>query len=135
MKITSPIASRWVLVFYTVLLVWYATLPHPERAWRERIWDKVQHFAAFFVLTAVALWALGALRISFKRYPFISWLAIAYSALIGFAIEIRQAYVPGRTPSVADVMADLVGAAVMIVVGWVVLYGKERNLREPRASH
>ena len=54
-------------------------------------------------------------------------LALAFSALFAVTDEIHQAFVPGRGPSVKDVLIDSVGAAIGIALIYIVgRYKRER---------
>ena len=91
-------------------------LPLPPGPWLQNVYDKFAHAVSYAVL-AWLLWR--ALR---QRYPpsAVLWatcagLAIAY----GISDEFHQAFVPGRTPSVADLAADGVGAvAATLLLKW-----------------
>ena len=72
-------------------------------------WDKLQHLAAFAVLAATAgLWVSPAF---WKRR---SVLALLLTALVGSAYgavdELHQYFVPGRSSSFWDWLADTLGA-------------------------
>lgn len=80
--------------------------------------DKSAHFAAFFVLAALALrataggrWAGVGLRSAAGAFAF----AAAYGALD----EWHQTLTPGRSPSVEDWIADASGAATAVVLGLI----------------
>ncbi len=73
--------------------------------------DKVLHFAEFFILALLLMFALGY---SDTRYPY----AIAILAAIGFALldEFHQLLVLGRTASIFDFLADSLGAMAILLV-------------------
>ncbi len=75
--------------------------------------DKVQHLIAFAGLGVLLNWAIG-LRINrISTQVGIAWLiAVAYAAID----EWSQQFVVGRTPDVADALADACGAALGIVM-------------------
>lgn len=62
------------------------------------------HLGAYFVL---ALLLMFAGKPCGKKYAWI-WAAIA--SLYGFTDEAHQAFVPGRSPELLDVFADVLGA-------------------------
>jgi VanZ family protein len=69
------------------------------------------HLTAYGVLAGLLWWAL---RGSGVRYP-ATWalvLAVAYGA----TDEFHQSFVPGRTMSVSDLIVDLIGASVALLV-------------------
>ena len=74
------------------------------------VWDKAQHFAAY-----AALGGLGAL--AFWR-PDRSWPLplTACLALLGVALELGQAFSPGRQPETGDAIANVLGAGTGVVL-------------------
>jgi len=81
----------------TVLCLWpLRELPGPNLPWT----DKLYHLAAFGLLT---WWFAVAL-------PRARWLSTALCVLgLGVFIEFAQGFVPFRSPSFADVVADALG--------------------------
>lgn len=71
--------------------------------------DKFLHGAMFFALGLPAALLCGERR----------WRALVAVAALGLAIEIGQSYVPGRTGSVFDFGADMIGVATAAWVGMV----------------
>jgi len=78
------------------------------------IWDKANHFTAFFVLYILLSFAYSNLTIVQKFL-----LLIAY----GLQIEIVQSFIDGRYFSLLDVVADSIGILLGIV--FVVLLKKK----------
>jgi VanZ family protein len=73
--------------------------------------DYVAHGLSYAVLAALFVRALagGALReMTFRWVP----LAVLLAALYGVSDEFHQSFVPGRNPSVSDLVADTVGAVL-----------------------
>lgn len=74
--------------------------------------DKLVHFFFFSVLMTLTSYGLYKLM-AFKN--FISpgtWIALAYSLILGILIEIFQQYVPGRSFSYADMLANSIGVGI-----------------------
>jgi VanZ family protein len=74
--------------------------------------DKLFHLLAY---TALGLTALFAKRKRFARAPrstalFVIFFCLAY----GISDEFHQFFIPGRTPSLLDLLADLSGGLVAI---------------------
>ncbi|MFV5214740.1 VanZ family protein [Azonexus caeni] len=87
-----------------VAICWLSVMPS-EIAAVDGFNDKAKHVFAFFVL------ATGMLH-----YWRISWPAVVVALLgFGIAIEIVQLYVPGRTSSMADVFADMIGIGLGVL--------------------
>jgi VanZ family protein len=64
---------------------------------------------------------LAAIRRTGLTLPMSAGLAVMLSSLFGLATEGLQLMVPGRDPSVADLIADAIGASfgTAASVGWV----------------
>jgi VanZ family protein len=71
--------------------------------------DKVLHFTAYLVLATLAAWAQRGWRASI-------WFA-AGLALLGAGLELAQYFVPGRSPEVADELANVLGVCCGLVAG------------------
>jgi VanZ family protein len=78
--------------------------------------DKLVHFGIFFVFAALTHRAIKHQ----SSFPFIARhdivFTIGFTALYGLLDEIHQVFVPGRNPSVMDLMADALGACLYIGV-------------------
>jgi len=79
----------------------------------ESLWDKANHFSAFFVLYILLSYAYIKLSTIQK-----SLLLLAF----GMQIEIVQSFIDGRFFSLLDVVADSVG----ILIGVVIYVGLQR---------
>lgn len=94
--------------------VWVASWL-PGAAWLDQAnltqhGDKWTHALLF---TTLGWFAMGAWRSRSKRQR-LAW------SLLGLAVitEVLQAWVPGRSPSLADAIADALGLAVGAGLGW-----------------
>lgn len=88
--------------------------------------DKAAHMAVYCLLALTVFWAFGD-RLP-ARYPrLVPLLVILISTAYGVTDEFHQSFVPNRTPSVFDVLAD--GAGAVLACGlWVIF----PNLRKKR---
>ena len=79
--------------------------------------DKVKHFIGYGGLGLVALRATagGALSGATGGAAAAAW---AIATIYGVTDEYHQSFVAGRTPEVADVLADALGAVATIVPVW-----------------
>ena len=79
--------------------------------------DKVKHVLGYGGLGLVALRATagGALRGATGGAAAAAW---AIATIYGVTDEYHQRFVAGRTPEVADVLADALGATATIVPVW-----------------
>ncbi|MCP4008957.1 MAG: hypothetical protein GY726_05515, partial [Proteobacteria bacterium] len=91
-------AGRFLFISYFVFLSWQ--LLTPVTIVSAGSWDKLIHFSGFFVLGGLAI--LAGRNIPASR---LILMLIAYAALT----EILQHFVPGRSFSVLDWVADSLG--------------------------
>jgi VanZ family protein len=91
----------------------------PNFAWAERIVKKGGHLAGYALLAFSYWWALD-----FR--PEKRWLAWCFAMLYAVTDEFHQSFVPGRFPSVWDVLIfDNLGALVSL---WLLsLYKRQRS--------
>lgn len=103
---------RWVPPMLVALLIFLASsLPQGSvPSGLLVIPDKLAHMIEYFVLAAVLVPALeSSWRVPHAGAAFAG--ALVVSALFGLSDEIHQMYVPGRDPSMYDLLADVCGAA------------------------
>jgi len=72
----------------------------------ESIWDKANHFIAFFTLYFLLSLAYKKLSIKAK---------VGLLVLFGMQIEFVQSFIPGRDFSLLDVVADSIGILIGVV--------------------
>lgn len=90
-----------------LLLSSQSTLPLPKNIFGV---DKIAHFIAFGALAgAITLWIPARRWTNAASFRFIV-IAAAIAILFGISDEFHQSFVPGRFPSVYDVIADALGA-------------------------
>lgn len=83
---------------------------------------KIAHFVEYMILggLSAASWVLHQAEEKENRKPF---FLIAWGSCVLFAVldELHQAFVPGRTSSIRDVLLDSVGALFgAFLVAWIV---------------
>ncbi len=92
-------------------------LPHPPGPWMERLFDKAAHAVSYGVLAWLLLRAFGQHH---PRSVGLRALCVVLAVLYGASDEYHQAFVPGRSASLADLAADVVGATVaMLLLAWL----------------
>ncbi|MET4699309.1 VanZ family protein [Constrictibacter sp. MBR-5] len=69
--------------------------------------DKIQHFAAYAGLAFLA-------KIAWRPPGFLGW-PLASVVIAGPAIELLQSLVPGRSASVGDAVADVIGVGIGVI--------------------
>ncbi len=107
--INMVVSYRLPVIIYCIMIFWQSSLPSiisgPSFPWE----DKILHFLGYAFLSL-----LCARDLAFEK-PFwsaskIQVLAIVFSALYGLSDEIHQTFVPARTGSVFDFLADFSGS-------------------------
>jgi VanZ family protein len=88
--------------------------------------DKTAHLLAYAVLGALVLRAISGARWS-GCTPWAAAAAWAVAIVYGLTDEWHQMYVPGRTPSISDLVADAAGAALGVMA--VVVLARARSVR------
>ncbi len=77
--------------------------------------DKVIHATLFFIFCWLTHRAL-----KFQNFAWLSrislFIAIVGTAIYGFTDEYHQIFVPGRTPDVYDLLADILGASIYLLI-------------------
>ncbi|MEW4363955.1 VanZ family protein [Aliikangiella maris] len=99
----------WQILFWLVLItIAYLTLtPRPPNPISVQHIDKLYHFVTFFGFSLI-------FYIAFKKLGFYRILIL--SSLLGILIEFIQIYIPNRGFSIADMVADCIGALVGVFV-------------------
>jgi VanZ family protein len=98
----------------------------PEAPMPPGVGDKTGHVAAYAGLALVALRALaggGWAGVTPGR----SGIAIALAIAYGASDEVHQAFVPGRSPDVQDLLADAAGSAVAAGAAWAFAVRRARR--------
>ena len=105
----GPVVALMALIF---LVSGMSSPPAPTN-----VGDKTLHFAAYGTLGVLAVRATAG-----GTLPGVSFQAAlaAWAITTGYGVtdEFHQRFVPGRTPDVADVRADALGAMATIVPVW-----------------
>lgn len=95
-----------VLLITFFVIEYLALTPQPIEV-LDGLWDKQNHFAAFFVLYIL---------LSFSYQNFSSFSKIGLLLFVGFQIEATQYFIPGRFFSVLDIVADGIGIAMGVAM-------------------
>lgn len=94
--------------FYTAFIaIEYLALTSRHIEIVESFWDKQNHFVAFFTLYVLLSMAYKHLSIRAKS---------ALLFLVGCQIEITQYFIPERSFSLMDIVADSVGIMIGIAI-------------------
>lgn len=97
---------------YVAFIYWLSAQPKlPAPMWFS--WhDKLYHSGAYFIFGALAWRSLRHCPLNLRQQLLLS---LAVSSLYGISDEWHQVFVPGRSPSVGDWLADTIGAAAAIM--------------------
>jgi len=118
MSVAIKVIAR-VLLPVGVVAVGLLSLIPPDAVPAVNLWDKLAHFLAYAMLALCGGFAFSAHRTE-----------IALGALlIGFGciLEIAQIYIPGRSGSIADAIANGLG----VVAGMVIVQFLRRRFTKP----
>ena len=99
----------YLMVTFLVIEFLATTTVHIEVM--ENVWDKLNHFSAFFVLYILLHFAYKNLSIVTK-----AGILVAY----GLQIEIVQSFIDGRYFSLLDVFADSIGILLGITATLII---------------
>jgi len=105
-----------LILFFSVLP--YSIMPALTISW----FDKIVHFFEYFILGILVVRAYYRIsdRISYRNLSFVLILGSGY----GILIELIQRYIPGRSASLTDVVANFAGLLIGIVIGRMILWQK-----------
>jgi len=102
--------------FITFGVIEYLALTPQHIEVLDGLWDKQNHFIAFFALYVL---------LSFAYSHFSTLKKIVLLLLFGFQIEVTQYFIPGRFFSLMDIVADSVGIIIGIIVCRIVCSSRE----------
>jgi len=110
---------RWVLAAaYSAWIYWLSSIEylHTRLPGRVSHYDKLGHVAVYAVLGALYFNAVtaGGGRASARR----TILAFLLTVAFGASDEWHQSFVPGRSGKLGDWLADALGAALAMGLGW-----------------
>lgn len=113
MKLKSVLFYWLPVILYAGIIFYFSSLsnPLPSGMPSFNYMDLLMHAGEYFILS---LLLLRALRHSLVKRPFL--LSIAIASLYGITDEIHQLFVPGRMFAVSDMIANAVGASVILVL-------------------
>jgi VanZ family protein len=119
-----PTATRvvfvWAVVFFFMAAMWVlSSMPHPPISTQAfPLQDKGAHFLAYMLLGLMVHYAASVTWVHRpRRFVFlVSWgICIAWGALD----ELHQAFVPGRSADMLDVLADTLGSLVSSMLAFL----------------
>ncbi|MBW2465915.1 MAG: VanZ family protein [Deltaproteobacteria bacterium] len=78
--------------------------------------DKLAHFIAYGTLAGTFLYALNPFATD-KNGAVVAIMAVLFCIIFGISDEYHQSFIPGRSVSSLDVLADALGA-LFVTVSW-----------------
>lgn len=115
---TSTVLAWGPAALWAAVLFLLSSLPEVPGAARVAVNDKVAHLVLYTVLGLTLAWTRRRpARGSGPSHRALLLAGIAYGA----SDEIHQIFVPGRTPSLADWGADIIGVALGYALGVTLL--------------
>lgn len=107
-----------LLLIYLVTLIFFAITPHPEKIIPfAKGYDKVAHFAEFFIL-ALLLWkTLSFFKVKLLNNYFITFVSCL---IVGIVSEYAQKLVPSRTFTMIDFALDIGGIIFALIIIFII---------------
>lgn len=110
---------KLIFIAYTLLVITLSLIPTAIGGSGMYV-DKLAHFIAYGGMGFLAYISVGSVN---KRvYLFLFVISL------GVVLEFFQHYIPGRSASFLDIMANTLGAISGCFVGWKLLAGAFRNV-------
>ena len=106
----APVVAQMAVIFAASSVPNLGELPGGTPDW-------VGHGAGYAILGALLLRALAGGRRAGVTAAVALWTVLG-AALYGVSDEWHQGFVPGRSPSLADLAFDAAGAALAAGLGW-----------------
>lgn len=103
-------------LYINLIVIEYLALTPQHIEVLDCLWDKQNHFTAFFVLFIL---------LSFAYTHFSTLKKIALLLLIAFQIEAIQYFIPGRSSSFMDIVADSIGIIIGVIVYRMICWLRE----------
>jgi VanZ family protein len=120
------------VIAYMVLIFIASSIPDVKTL-PGGVSDKTVHFWVYGFLALLLFRALAhgqVVGLTISR----AFLTVLFSMLYGVSDEFHQAFVPGRTPDIHDVMADTLGAAGVALLILLVTYRRRSRTLAAQAS-
>jgi VanZ family protein len=118
-----------VVVWAAIIFFWSSrakgTLPQNPNDTVDFFTKKTAHLGEYAIL-AVLVWRAFS-RTLRERQCWHPWVIVSLCAAYSVSDEFHQRFVPGREPSPRDVLIDVAGAAVGLLVVSIILAQRRRN--------
>jgi VanZ family protein len=119
----------WGMVFGWMGLIFFfshqPSLPHLPDGMRDTIIKKLGHALAYGILMGLWQRALSAIRPMTSK---MLWLALGLTLLYAISDEWHQTFIPDRNGQLADVLVDLSGAWLVLIVSRRLMRRNSKNV-------
>jgi VanZ family protein len=106
----SSFVANWLpVMFYGLILFYFASIPGGNYLPKFKYSDKVLHFGAFVIMGILFFRAFGSLNQGITPWGII-FFSLVSSTLFGVCIEINQLFIPYRQAEAWDIAADILGS-------------------------
>jgi VanZ family protein len=109
---------RWLPVAVWMAVIFYLSaqpdLPHHPEEGLDVVVKKLGHMVEYGILAGLAWWAWPSDRGEWSVRAM--WGVLLFTALYAISDEMHQHLVPGRTARVLDLVFDLLGAGLALIV-------------------
>lgn len=111
---------------YAAGIFYLSSKPWPQASNLPEGSDKVIHFTIYALFAIETLWVLRLTRLRHQKIN-LELAAALIVSLYGASDEVHQLFVPGRSSSIFDWMADTTGGFAGAYVAWKLAEWKERK--------
>lgn len=108
---TKFIKYWFPVIVYSGIIFYVSSIGKVETPFKEVFFDKILHFGEYFVYGFLMIRALVNTVDGFS-FKFLLFFAFSLTVLYGISDEFHQSFVEGRSSSIYDVFADVVGGAI-----------------------
>ena len=98
-------------IFYVLIITYYSLTPE-ENIISENVWDKALHFFTYLFLVIL-------IKNVHTRLSYLSCLLICCN--YSFIIECFQYYIPNRQLDVLDMLANLLGTLLGLIIYYLII--------------
>jgi VanZ family protein len=118
------------VVVWAAIIFWFSSrtkgaLPQNPNDSVDFIIKKAAHLGEYGIL-AVLVWRAFSQTLK-ERERWHPWVIVALCAVYATSDEFHQHFVPGREPSPRDVLIDIAGASVALLVVSIILVQRQRK--------
>jgi len=127
MATTNFLKYRLPAIFYAIVIFTQSSFSHiPTPSIGLRFQDKLIHAIVYGILGFLSIRAFYYKSNDFMRRNALV-LSFSISFLYALSDELHQAFVPGRTAEIGDLIADFIG----ILTAEVIFFYRKINFRKP----